>query len=191
MMPEPTDRAPDPSETAGHPAQRQTLWGLFFELFETSAPAFVIALLINFFLAQATYVHGHSMEPSLYTDQRLIVEKVSYRLHPPHRGDIVVVDVDTSDVPLIKRVVGLPGETVVIRESGVMIDGVPLQEDYLSDISQRDYGPTIVPAEHVFVLGDNRNASNDSRYFGAVSFDRIIGRAWLSYWPPETLHLFR
>jgi signal peptidase I len=185
----------DPISTREKPGERpalhHTLVGLFLEVFETIAPAFVIALLINFFLAQSTYVYGHSMEPNLYTDQRLIVEKVSYKLHPPRRGDIVVIDIDTSDVPLIKRVIGLPGETVTIRDNRVFIGDVPLEEDYLEDVVQRDYGPTEVPAGHVFVMGDNRGASNDSRYFGAVSFDHVLGRAWFSYWPPEAIRFFR
>jgi signal peptidase I len=190
-MLEPNDPTSIRDKPDQRPALHHTLGGLFLEVFETIAPAFVIALLINFFLAQSTYVYGHSMEPSLYTDQRLIVEKVSYKLHPPRRGDIVVIDIDTSDVPLIKRVIGLPGETVTIRDNRVFIGDVPLEEDYLEDVVQRDYGPTEVPAGHVFVMGDNRGASNDSRYFGAVSFDHVLGRAWFSYWPPEAIQFFR
>jgi signal peptidase I len=87
--------------------------------------------------------------------------------------------------------VGLPGETIAIHDNQVFIDGQPLEERYLDDVVQRDYGPQEVPEGHIFVLGDNRNASNDSRYFGAVSFDQIIGRAWISYWPPSDLRLFR
>ena len=184
---QPVDRAP----TERDPSPSQTLWEILVEAFETIAPAFVIALLINFFLAQSTYVHGQSMEPNLHTDQRLIVEKVSYRLHPPWRGDIVVIDLDTSQVPLIKRVIGLPGERIEIRNNQVFIDGIMLQEDYLTDVVQRDYGPVEVSAGHVFVMGDNRGASNDSRRFGTVPLDRIVGRAWISYWPPEAVQLFR
>ncbi|MBN1643080.1 MAG: signal peptidase I [Anaerolineae bacterium] len=161
------------------------------EVLETVAPAFVIALLINLFLAQSTYVYGHSMEPNLHTDQRLVVEKVSYRLHAPQRGDIVVVSVPNSEIPLIKRVIGLPGEVIAIQDNHVTIDGVPLDEAYLDDVVQRDYGPHEVPAGHVFVMGDNRGASNDSRYFGPVREDQIIGRAWFSYWPLGEMQFFR
>jgi signal peptidase I len=112
-----------------------------------------------------------------------VVEKISYRLHSPRRGDIVVISIEESDIPLIKRVIGLPGEVVAITDNCVTIDGVPLDEAYLDDIAQRDYGPHQVPEGHIFVMGDNRNASNDSRYFGPVRDDQIIGRAWLSYWP--------
>ncbi len=188
-MPFGHDPYPDPPEPS--PSGKGTLGRALIDLLETIAPAFVIALLINFFLAQSTYVYGHSMEPNLHSDQRLVVEKVTYRLRLPERGDIVIIDVETSEIPLIKRVIGLPGETVSIRDNQVFIDGAPLAEEYLDDVVQRDYGPQQVPAGHIFVLGDNRGASNDSRYFGAVSLEQVLGRAWLSYWPLSELHFFR
>jgi signal peptidase I len=184
-------RIPDPSEPQPPQSGMRVLGRALVDLLETIAPAFVIALLINLFLAQSTYVYGHSMEPNLHTDQRLVVEKVSYKLHPPQRGDIVIIDIESSDIPLIKRVVGLPGETIAIHDNQVFINGQPLEERYLDDVVQRDYGPQQVPEGHIFVLGDNRNASNDSRYFGAVSLDQVLGRAWLSYWPLSELRLFR
>jgi signal peptidase I len=165
------------------------LYGLLVEVVDTVLPALVIAVLVNLFVAQGTYVHGQSMEPNLHTDQRLIVEKVSYRLRGPQRGDIVVVRVPGHEVPLIKRVIGLAGETVEICEGRVWIDGQPLGEAYLADVKQRDYGPHTVPARHVFVMGDNRNYSNDSRFFGPVRLEQIWGRAWLSYWPPQEFGL--
>ena len=127
------------------------------------------------------------MEPNLHTSQRLIVEKVSYKVHIPRRGDIVVIAMDEFEIPLIKRVIGLPGETIEIRENQVYINGHVLQEAYLPDIAQRNWGPTLVAAGHVFVMGDNRRASNDSRSFGPVPVDRITGKAWLSYWPPKEI----
>ena len=170
----------------------QTLRLVLVELlFETIAPAFVIALLINFFIAQSTYVHGTSMEPNLHTDQRLIMEKVSYKLHPPRRGDIVVIAVDTSDIPLIKRVIGLPGETVQIVGNHVYVNGVMIEEGYLEGVAGRNYGPVEVAPGHIFVMGDNRNASNDSRAFGAVPLEHVLGRAWLSYWPLEDVQLYK
>jgi signal peptidase I len=190
-MPHGSDPYPSLPEPSSPRPGTRALGRALVDLLETIAPAFVIALLINLFLAQSTYVYGHSMEPNLHTDQRLVVEKVSYRLHPPERGDIVIIDVETSDIPLIKRVIGLPGETVSIHNNQVFIDDQPLPEGYLDDVLQRDYGPQQVPAGHIFVLGDNRSASNDSRYFGAVSLEQVIGRAWLSYWPLSDLQFFR
>ena len=151
---------------------------------ETVVPAVLIAILINVFLAQATRVYGQSMEPNLHSDQRLVVEKLSYNFHEPRRGDIVILQVPQAGPGLlIKRVVGLPGEKVEIKGAKVYINEQPLEEPYLSSQSQRDVRATVVPPEHVFVLGDNRGFSNDSRAFGPVPLDNVIGRAWFSYWP--------
>jgi signal peptidase I len=160
---------------------------VLLEIIQTLLPALVIALLLNHFVAQSTYVSGQSMEPSLHSDQRLIIEKVSYHLRTPERGDIVVIDVDHSEIPLIKRVIGLPGEVVEVQDNHVYINGELLAEPYVVTRFQRNYGPIEVPERHVFVMGDNRNNSNDSRYFGAVSLDQVLGRAWVSYWPPEDI----
>lgn len=164
------------------------LKGLRFirEILETVVPAVMIALLINLFMAQATRVYGQSMEPSLHTDQRLIVEKLSYHLHPPRRDDVVVLKLhhDNSEL-LIKRVIGLPGEEVDIRDGRVFINGKPLEEPYLNQFTAGQMAPQMVPPLHVFVLGDNRGFSNDSRSFGMVDFSDIVGRAWFSYWPLE------
>jgi signal peptidase I len=164
------------------------LKGLRFirEILETVVPAVMIALLINLFMAQATRVYGQSMEPNLHTDQRLIVEKLSYHLHPPRRGDVVVMKLNHSESELlIKRVIALPGERVEIKEGQVFINGQPLDEPYLDQYTAGQMAPKVVPPLHVFVLGDNRGFSNDSRTFGMVNFSDIVGRAWLSYWPPE------
>jgi len=161
------------------------------EALETILPAILIAVLINLFLAQPTRVHGQSMEPSLHTDQRLVVEKVSYRLHGPRRGDVVVFSVPQSEELLIKRVIGLPGETVEIRGGQVYVDGTPLDEPYLTQETRGRFGPVTVPPLHVFVLGDNRSFSNDSRAFGVVSIENVLGRAWFSYWPLEDLGTLR
>ena len=154
------------------------------EVVETIVPAILIAVLINIFLAQATRVYGQSMEPNLHTDQRLVVEKLSYTFHEPQRGDIVILQVPQAGSGLlIKRVIGLPGEKVEIKGGKVHINEQPLEEPYLSPQSQRDMRAIVVPPEHVFVLGDNRGFSNDSRSFGSVPLDNIGGRAWFSYWP--------
>jgi signal peptidase I len=162
--------------------------GWLRDLLETLIPALFIALLIHLFLAQATRVYGQSMEPSLHSEQRLVVEKVSYRFHTPRRGDIVVLRLPGLDSePIIKRVIGLPGEQVEIYGGKVYIDGKPLEEPYLREPTKGYYGPRLIPPLHIFVLGDNRDASNDSRAFGPVPLENVVGRAWLSYWPLEDL----
>ena len=155
------------------------------EVLSTIVPALIIALLIHLFLAQATRVEGYSMEPTLYGHQRLIIEKLSYRFHEPERGDIVVVRVPQFDKLLIKRVIGLPGETLEVREGIVYIDGAPLDEPYVNGRPRGDYPPLTIPEGYVFVMGDNRNNSNDSRSFGPVPIENIVGHAWMRYWPPD------
>ena len=162
---------------------------LIREVLETVLPAILIALLINVFIGQATRVEGQSMEPNLHSDQRLVVEKVSYRFHGPQRFDVVVLKLPSQgDELLIKRVVGLPGETVEIRDGLMYINGEPLDEPFANGDTRPGRSERVmVPPLHVFVLGDNRNHSNDSRSFGPVPIENIVGRAWVSYWPPEDL----
>jgi signal peptidase I len=157
------------------------------EIGETVIPAVVIALFINLFLAQATQVLGQSMEPSLHSSQRVVIEKITYRFHGPRRGDIVVIDSQNQSEMLIKRVVGLPGETIEVRNGRVYVNGELLEESWPVRPGGGSYGPRAVPPLHVFVLGDNRGASNDSRNFGPVPIESIVGHAWVSYWPPEDI----
>jgi signal peptidase I len=162
------------------------------EVAETFIPAILIALLINLFLAQATQVLGQSMEPNLHTNQRVVVEKVTYRVfHGPRRGDIVVLDLPNQSDMLIKRVIGLPGETIEVRGGEVHIDGERLDEQWATRLGGGDYGPYTILPLHVFVMGDNRGSSNDSRSFGAVHVDDVVGRAWFSYWPVEYVGVIR
>ena len=173
---------------------------VFREVLETIVPAVLIALLINLFLAQATRVYGQSMEPNLHTDQRLIIEKLSYNAYlrqylgftGPQRGDVVVIRLEPRQSELlIKRVIGLPGDEVFIHDGTVFVNGQALVEPYLIDPTTGTFGPMTVPPLHLFVLGDNRDFSNDSRYFGTVPLKGIIGRAWFSYWPPDQVHFVR
>ena len=160
------------------------------EVVETVIPAIIIALIINLFLAQATQVQGQSMEPNLHTAQRVVVEKVTYRFfHGPRRGDIVVIELPGQTEMLIKRVVGLPGETIEVRGGEVYIEGKQIDESWTVNPGGGSYGPKTIPPLHVFVLGDNRGASNDSRSFGSVPLEYIVGHAWFSYWPPEYIGL--
>jgi signal peptidase I len=158
-------------------------------LLETLIPAIIIALLINLFVAQATRVFGLSMEPNLHTEQRLVVEKISYNswlhLRSPQRGDVVVLHAKSTEELLIKRVIGLPGDRIEVRNGRVYINRVPLDEPYIVLPADGDYGPVDVPPLQLFVMGDNRNYSNDSRTFGPIPMQDIVGRAWFSYWPPE------
>ncbi|MEM8604604.1 MAG: signal peptidase I [Cyanobacteria bacterium P01_H01_bin.121] len=151
----------------------------------------VLALGIRTFVAEARYIPSGSMLPTLQINDRLIVDKVSYRFDQPERGDIVVFDPtdelrrqDFRDA-FIKRVIGLPGEVVQVWGGQVFIDGVPLSEDYLQALPEYEWGPEQVPADQYLVLGDNRNNSYDSHHWGFVPRDKIIGRAAVRFWPPN------
>lgn len=154
------------------------------EFLEALIPALIIVFVINAFVAQATRVEGESMVPNLHNNERLIIEKMSYRFHIPVRGDIVVIKPPQKGTePLIKRVIGLPGETIAVHDGQVYINDQALDEPYLIQQTAGTMAPQLVPEGYVFVMGDNRSASNDSRSFGAVPLQDIIGHAWLRYWP--------
>jgi signal peptidase I len=163
-------------------------------------------------LAQAFYIPSESMEPQLREHDRVIVSRTAYRLHEPRRGDIVVFHSPAApkshestaealfhdlleavalrkpgDWELIKRVVGLPGESIEAHDGHVFIDGQRLVEPYLApDVITDDFGPHQIPDGHVFVMGDNRGNSHDSRYddIGFIETSAIVGRAIARIWPP-------
>jgi len=168
----------------------RSLARILWDVASTIIPAVFIALFVNVFVAQAWVVEGPSMQPNLYYDQRVMVEKITYRfVHGPRRGDIVIIDVPGEEEPLIKRVVALPGETVEVRDGQAFINGEPLDESWTTQQGGLDYPATLVPPLHVFVLGDNRPSSRDSRSFGPVSIDQLVGRALFVYWPPNQIKL--
>jgi signal peptidase I len=129
------------------------------------------------------------MLPTLHEDDRVLVNKLSYDLHDVNRGDLVVFERPEGEAPgqirdLIKRVVGLPGERIEQRDGRVYIDGQLLEEPYLEDDTETtNLPPQTVPEGHVFVMGDNRDDSMDSRVFAAIDEDLIVGRAFVRVWP--------
>ena len=172
-------------------ARGSVLWKGMREIVATVLPAILIALLIQLFLAQTTRIESFSMEPTLFEEQRLVIEKVSYRLRLPERGEIIVIrPQDDGKIPLIKRVVGLPGETIAVHDDQVFIDGDPLEEPYLRVVTHGFYPITTIPDDAVFVMGDNRDRSRDSRMFGSVPVEDVIGRALLRYWPLAEADIF-
>ncbi len=166
----------------------RALW----EIVSTVVPAVLIALFINVYVAQATVIDGPSMQPNLYYDQQVMVEKVTYRFfHGPRRGDVVTFELPGEESALIKRVVALPGETVEVRNGRVLINGQSLEEPWTTQLGGPGYPSTVVPPLHIFVLGDNRPNSRDSRYFGLVPLDQVTGHAWFVCWPLEEIKLIR
>lgn len=154
-----------------------------------------LALGIRHFIAEARYIPSESMLPTLEINDRLIVEKMSYRFREPARGDVVVfkpTDTIKQENPtfndaLIKRIVGLPGETVEVREGKVFVDGEAIVENYIQEAPAYMWGPQEVPEDSYLVLGDNRNNSYDSHFWGFVPKDNLIGRAAVRVWPPNRL----
>ncbi|HEV2767111.1 MAG TPA: signal peptidase I [Acidimicrobiales bacterium] len=157
--------------------------------------ALVVALVVTRFLVQAFFIPSLSMFPALDEDDRVLVNKLSYRLHDIHRGDLIVFQRPSDDGPgqvkdLIKRVVALGGERIEARDGRVLINGKPLPEPYLpAGVQTTNLEPLVVPDGHVFVMGDNRGDSRDSRFFGPLPEDLVIGRAFVKVWPLDDLEL--
>jgi signal peptidase I len=189
---------------AAEPAKSSSTRKTVIEWVVLVGAALVIALIVKAFLFQAFYIPSDSMVPTLKTNDRVIVNKLSYKLHPVHRGDIVVFKtpkgpdgkpIDPTIKDLIKRVIALPGETVSAEGGQVYIDGHPLVENYLPSGTVTDcsrFTPNCfpkepLPADEYWVMGDNRQGSRDSRYFGPISKDDIVGRAFVRVWPVTRL----
>ena len=198
-----------PTETEDGPAPKKHALPFWLELPLLIIAALAIAVVIKTFLFQAFWIPSSSMEDTLLINDRVMVNKLAYRFGDLHRGHVVVFDDPRADeapqeslpqaarrsiteaiglsVPrteFIKRVIGLPGERVEIIDNQVFIDGQPIDEPYLKPGSlMPDFGPIVVPTGEMFVMGDNRNSSQDSRYFGSVSTDTVVGRAFVIMWP--------
>jgi signal peptidase I len=154
------------------------------EIAETLILTLVTYFLIRTFVFETYRVVGQSMMSTLEEDQRLIVSKLSYRLHKPQRGDIIVFyDPFDSDRNLIKRIIGLPGDLLEIRQGQVYVNGQLLAEPYISRPGTYSQPPTAIPEGQYFVMGDNRTNSSDSRSWGTLDGAEIVGKAAFTYWP--------
>lgn len=171
---------------SGSGKHKSVLW----ETIETVAVALILTLVIRHFVIESFVVRGSSMEPTLHDGQRLLVSKFIYRFHPPEQGDIIVFrsPINPRD-DLIKRVIAIPGQRVEVVRGRAYVDGEPLDEPYISRSDNTFVMPQRVPEGKVFVLGDNRPNSEDSRFFGFVSERSIKGKAVLVWWPLSTLHV--
>ncbi len=202
---------PDPSSEPGS-RSRRSRWSQLGELVVLVLVAALVAVIINTLVAQAFYIPSASMVPQLRVRDRVVVSKLAYRLHAPRRGDILVFSAPPSEqgvggssghpgggtwqrvgqvfglaeskTELIKRVIGLPGETVEGRHDHVYVDGRRLDEPYLpAGTMTSNFGPISVPAGRLWVMGDNRSSSSDSRVFGPIPRSTVVGRAIWRVWP--------
>ena len=161
--------------------------------FKTPASAAVYATLIVTFGFQVARVEGQSMAPTLEDQDRLIVNKLVYRLGEPRRGDIVMLYYPLNpDKSFVKRVIAEEGDTVRIVDGLVHVNDVPLGDDFVPEEfrSHDDYGPTVIPEGYTFVMGDHRNNSSDSRHWGFVPKKYIIGKVQVRWWPIPTSRVF-
>jgi signal peptidase I len=205
-----TAEASDPAVARPHVQERSTSAARTLrELPVLFVVALCIAFVVKTFLAQAFYIPSGSMEEQLQVNDRVVVSKLAYKFHEPHRGDIVVFDrpergftpaptntnpvrwvlerigvIQPSTEEFIKRVVALPGETVEGKDNHVYVNGHQLVEPYLAEgIVTGTFPASTVPPGHLWVMGDNRGNSSDSRFFGTIKQDTIVGRAIVRVWP--------
>ena len=178
---------PDERDGSEHPLRAVLEW------LAVVIGALTAALLIKVFLFQAFFIPSESMLPTLGIGDRVLVNKLAYSLGDVERGDIVVFDKpeslpDTGVDEFIKRVIALPGDTLESRDGVVYVNGERLEEDYLpTSVRTDNLELRVIPEDHVFVMGDNRTNSQDSRVFGPVPLDDIVGEAFLRVWPLPSL----
>lgn len=192
--------SPDPAKTTQETKTSETsgwlrLWRSQQENIRLVAIALILALLIRVFIAEPRYIPSDSMIPTLHTGDRLVVEKVSYWFHPVKKGDIVVFNPPAQlqsmgyrqNQVFIKRAIAQPGETISVKNGRVYVDGRSLLEDYIAEPPAYQLNPVQVPTGTYFVMGDNRNDSNDSHVWGFLPQQNIIGRAVFRFFPLDRI----
>jgi len=180
-----TEESPKSSDEGyEEPSSGSSFWHFFRDILETLVLAGLLFLAINAISARIR-VDGSSMVPTLNDGQFVMVNRLVYKYSDPDHGDVVVFHYPRDpEQEYIKRIIGLPGDTVTIDNGYVYLNGQQLNEPYIA-ASTRTTGEWQVPGGHLFVLGDNRNNSQDSRNFGFVSMENVIGKAIFIYWPPD------
>lgn len=165
---------------------------IFKEYVLTFAVAIVISLGIREAIAQPFVIPSGSMLPTIQIGDRILANKFIYRLRKPARGDIVVFQPppDLGSTPFVKRLVGLPGDEIEVKNGQLYVNGKVFQKGFIGKVSY-SYGPTRVPAGTIFLLGDNRDNSFDSHVWGFLPVGNVIGEGFLVYWPPQNIKLLK
>ena len=176
-----SELSPDTQAVSGRYGLRRALW----DVIETILISLLLFAAINYLTARIR-VESISMEPNLYAGDFVIVNRMAYRFDSPTRGDIIVFRFPPrpTETPYIKRVIGLPGDRVQVKSGRVFVNNAVIQEPYLTVRTSPD-GYWQIPEDALFVMGDNRENSSDSRTWGMVPLENVIGKAELIYWPPE------
>jgi signal peptidase I len=152
--------------------------------------AFIIYFVIDYAVLARVRVEEVSMRPTILPGDRALVSKLAYRFNEPERGDVVVCHSPTEQADYIKRVIGVPGDEVDVHNGIVMVNGMIVDEPYIAE-DPRYSGNWIVPADALFVLGDNRNQSSDSHEWGYIGETSVIGKAFMIYWPPSEIKILQ
>lgn len=167
----------------------QRIWASLKDVFQVVFFALILTFILRSYVVEARQIPSGSMEPTLQIGDRLLVDKIVFKFSDIKRGDLVIfapppeaqVSGNTND--LIKRVIGLPGDTIEIKDGDVLINDLPLEEPYIAQQPSYDFGPSTIPEGAFFVMGDNRNNSFDSHSWGYLPTENIIGEAFFRFWP--------
>ncbi len=185
------DRSTVATQDTQQTNRESKFWQRSRENFQIIAIALALALLIRAFVAEPRYIPSDSMLPTLEVGDRLVVEKISYHFRPPATGEIIVFDPPqqlqiqgyAKNQAFIKRVIGTPGQTVQVQNGKVYLNGTPLKENYIAEPPAYNMESVQVPEDQLFVMGDNRNNSNDSHVWGFLPKQNVIGHACFRFWP--------
>lgn len=185
-------------------AMIKAIGAFFLDIIETVVIALSIFLILYLFIMQPHQVNGVSMDPTFHNGEYVMTDKLSYKFGSPSRGDVVVFRAppaancpEGNGCDYIKRIIGLPGDTVEIKDNHIYINNIALEEPYIASTvhtypgTYTSHGPVIIPQNSYFCVGDNREHSSDSRAWGPVTFDHIVGKVFFRYWPPDRLGLIQ
>ncbi|MDO8886156.1 signal peptidase I [Candidatus Oleimmundimicrobium sp.] len=177
------------SEAPGKESKSSPFWAFIKETVFIVIAAFLFSFVIRLFIVEAFTIQQHSMDPTLHDSDRVLVSKFIYRLSDIEDGDIIILKSPMNKTDFVKRVVATEGQTIEIKEGVLVIDGKPVEESYIKNHDLSGLEPIEIPQDYVFVAGDNRPNSYDSRIFGPIPEDDVVGKVFFIYWPVDRIGL--